>query len=144
MLSPTHVLWTLVCLLSLLQGNIKLTFADQHSQQTDHLDAYKPKPEIKVCIQFRAVKCGVVRCGAVWGVVWCGVVWGVVWWVLCGVVLCGVVGVMWCGVVWCGIVWCDVWCSVVSGGCVVCGAVWCGVVGCVVGAWCVVLCGVVW
>ena len=58
-----------------------------YSQQTDHLDAYKPKPEIKVCIQFRAVKCGVVC------VVWCGVV------------LCSVVGVMRCGAVWCGIVW---------------------------------------
>ena len=46
----SHALWTLVCPLALLQGTIKLTFADQHSQQTDHLDAYKPKPEIKVCM----------------------------------------------------------------------------------------------
>ena len=67
----SHVLWTLVCPLSLLQGTIKLTFADQHSQQTDHLDAYKPKPEIKVCMQFRGVKCGVVCAGGL-GVVWCG------------------------------------------------------------------------
>ena len=97
MLSPTHVLWTLVCLLSLLQGTIKLTFADQHSQQTDHLDAYKPKPEIKVCIQFRGVKCGVV-----WW--WCGVV-GVVW---CGFVRCGGCHVVRCGVVWYCVVWCVV------------------------------------
>ena len=61
---------------------------------------YKPKPEIKVCIQFRGVKCGGVRCGGV----------GVVWWVLCGVV---------------DVVWCVVWCSVVFGvvGCVMWGVV---------------------
>ena len=62
-----HMCCGLLCVHSLLQGTIKLTFADQHSQQTDHLDAYKPKPEIKVCMQFRGVKCGVV-----WW--WCGVV----------------------------------------------------------------------
>ena len=100
----SHALWTRVSALSLLQGTIKLTFAEQHSQQTDHLDAYKPKPEIKVCIQFRGVKCGVVG-------------WGGVWWVLCGVVwwvLCGVVDVVWC-VVWCSVVFgvvCCVMCDV--------------------------------
>ena len=115
MLSPTHMCCGLLCVHSLLQGTIKLTFADQHSQQTDHLDAYKPKPEIKVCIQFRAVKCGAVWCGGGvgCGVVRCGVVWcGVVW---CSGV-CGVVGVVWCGfvrcgechVVQCGVVWCVV------------------------------------
>ena len=105
MLSPTHMRCGLLCVRSLLQGTIKLTFADQHSQQTDHLDAYKPKPEIKVCMQFRGVKCGVV-CGGGLGVVWCSVVWGV-----------------WCGVVWClvcggglGVVWC-------GGCCVMCGLV---------------------
>ena len=102
----SHALWTLVCPLSLLQSTIKLTFAEQHSQQTDHLDAYKPKPEIKVCMQFRAVKCGVVRCGVVvcdvvWrGVVWCVVVWCVVCVVLCDVscvlVECGAVDVPAC------------------------------------------------
>ena len=56
-------MWTLVCH-SLLQGIIKLTFADQPSLQKDHLDAYKPMPEIKVCI----------RSGVVCDVVWCGVV----------------------------------------------------------------------
>ena len=71
-------MWTLVCH-SLLQGTIKLTFADQPSLQKDHLDAYKPKPEIKVCIR-SGVWCGVV-CGVVCGVMWCSVVWcgGVVW-----------------------------------------------------------------
>ena len=90
MLSPTHMHCGLLCVCSLLQGTIKLTFADQHSQQTDHLDAYKPKPEIKVYIQFRAVKCGVVlMCGRVCVVLMCGRVW-------CGVVLM-------CGRVWCGV-----------------------------------------
>ena len=88
-------------------------------RQTDHLDAYKPKPEIKVCIQFRGMKCGVVVwCG---GVVWCSVVWGVWCGVGCGVVWCGV----WGGwVVWgvgC-VVWCAVRCGVVR-----CGIVWRGV-----------------
>ena len=65
-------MWTLVCH-SLLQGTIKLTFADQPSLQKDHLDAYKPKLEIKVCIR-SGVVCDVVWCGVVWcGVVWCGV-----------------------------------------------------------------------
>ena len=61
----------LLCVHSLLQGTIKLTFADQPSLQKDHLDAYKPKPEIKVCIQFCVVRCGVMWCGEVW----CDVVW---------------------------------------------------------------------
>ena len=110
-LSPTHMRCGFLCICSLLQGTIKLTFADQHSQQTDHLDAYKPKPEIKVCIQFRAVKCGVV-CGVVWcGVLCCGdvhmelcgdVVWCMVWF---GVVLCVMHGVVRCGEVWCSAVW---------------------------------------
>ena len=51
-------MWTLVCH-SLLQGTIKLTFADQPSLQKDHLDAYKPKLEIKVCIRSGVVWCGV-------------------------------------------------------------------------------------
>ena len=76
MLSPTHMCCGLLCVRSLLQGTIKLTFADQHSQQTDHLDAYKPKPEIKVSIQFRGVKCGVVWRGVVCG--GCCVVCGLV------------------------------------------------------------------
>ena len=70
-------MWTLVCH-SLLQGTIKLTFADQPSLQKDHLDAYKPKLEIKVCMYKE------------WCVVWCGVC-------RCSVVKCGVV----CDVVWC-------------------------------------------
>ena len=61
-------MWTLVCH-SLLQGTIKLTFADQPSLQKDHLDAYKPKPEIKVCIRSGVVYVVAVVCG----VVWCGV-----------------------------------------------------------------------
>ena len=91
---------------------MKLTFADQPSLQKDHLDAYKPKPEIKVCIRSGvvygvvyvvAVVCGVVYvfavlCSVVRGVVLCGVVWCVVRCVVCGVVLC-VHGVVWCGVV---------------------------------------------
>ena len=43
----SHLLWTLVCPLSLLQGTIKLTFADQHSQQTDHLDATSQSRKLK-------------------------------------------------------------------------------------------------
>ena len=78
--------------MSLLIGD----FAVEQPLQTDHLDAYKPKLEIKVCIQLRGVKCGVV------GVVWWVVVWCGEWWV------CGV----WCSVVWCsrvcGVVWCVV------------------------------------
>ena len=56
-------MWTLVCH-SLLQGIIKLTFADQPSLQKDHLDDYKPKPEITVCI-LKDVVCGVVYVVAV-------------------------------------------------------------------------------
>ena len=77
---PTHACG-LVCH-SLLQGTIKLTFADQHSLRKDHLDAYKPKPEIK----------GSIRCGVRCSVVWCGV-WYCVWVVWCVFAECRAVDV---------------------------------------------------